>query len=126
MQHAEYPYAKFNTKLEPVEYTDEEYDKFLASPQWTRSETDHLMYICAEYDLRWPVIVDRYTLTPPRTTEELMGRYYFVTSKIKAVRAGMNDFSVKNSNTSVFDFDYDRLRRTQQEALYRRYVPTSI
>lgn len=120
LQQAEYPYAKFNTRLEPVAYTDEEYEKFLTSPQWTRSETDHLMYICAEYDLRWPVIVDRYTPTPPRTTEELMGRFYFVSSKIKAVRTGMNDFTVKNSNTSVFDFEYERLRRVQQEALYRR------
>ena len=39
---------------------DEEYSAALASKSWTRSETDHLIYICYKYDLRWPVIIDRY------------------------------------------------------------------
>jgi DNA methyltransferase 1-associated protein 1 len=76
LENQVYPYAKYNTALEPVQYTDEEYEAYLQDDSWTRSETDHLMQLCAQYDLRWPVIVDRYTPTPPRTVEELQQRYY--------------------------------------------------
>ena len=45
-----------------VTYTDEEYDSLLgaADIRWSRGETDHLMDLCAQFDLRWNVIADRF------------------------------------------------------------------
>ncbi len=70
----DYPYAKFNVKAEGVMYTDEEYAALLSSSAWSRSETDLLMRLCHQLDLRWPVIADRCNLTPHRPCEELMAR----------------------------------------------------
>ena len=38
-------------KLKPPEKTGED---------WSRKETDYLMSLCREYDLRWIVILDRF------------------------------------------------------------------
>jgi hypothetical protein len=115
----DYAYAKFNIKLESVQYTDEEYDNYLQCVQWSRSETDHLMCICYEYDLRWPVIVDRYEATPKRPTEELMHRYYSVLTKLKAGRLGQTDFSSKSFPASQFDIAFEKNRRNKQEMLFK-------
>mmetsp|Transcript_17912 Transcript_17912/g.21721 ORF Transcript_17912/g.21721 Transcript_17912/m.21721 type:complete len:423 (+) Transcript_17912:202-1470(+) len=42
------------------------------------ADTDHLMELCYQLDLRWPVIVDRYSVVPGRPLEQLQARYYFV------------------------------------------------
>eukprot|EP00968_Pinguiococcus_pyrenoidosus_P023551 scaffold3870_cov246-Pinguiococcus_pyrenoidosus.AAC.5 len=78
VEYPDYPFSRFNVSLESVVYSDEEYDKVLASGSWTRSETDYLMILCQRYDLRWPVIADRYTLTPLRAVEDMQKRYYDV------------------------------------------------
>ncbi len=70
----DYVYSKFNTKIEGVTYSDEEYTQLLTNSQWTRSETDVLMKMCYQFDLRWPVIVDRCPITPHRPCEDLMAR----------------------------------------------------
>mmetsp|Transcript_22673 Transcript_22673/g.33138 ORF Transcript_22673/g.33138 Transcript_22673/m.33138 type:complete len:538 (+) Transcript_22673:120-1733(+) len=119
-QGFDYPYAKFNVKLEPIQYTDAEYESMLQSALWTRSETDHLMYLCHRYDLRWPVIADRYEPTPPRTTEELMARYYFIVSKLKAQHSGQGEFSNRHQPCSVFNAEYERARRKQQDILFHQ------
>jgi DNA methyltransferase 1-associated protein 1 len=41
---------------------------------WSREETDNLFDLCEQFDLRFIIIADRFT--PPRTVEELKGRYY--------------------------------------------------
>ena len=76
VEFAEYPYARFNTKLERVTYTDDEYERLLADRHWTRSDTDYLINLCHRLDLRWPVILDRYAPVPPRPLEQLQRRYY--------------------------------------------------
>ena len=76
VEFAEYPYARFNTKLERVTYTDDEYERLLADLHWTRSDTDYLINLCHRLDLRWPVILDRYAPVPPRPLEQLQRRYY--------------------------------------------------
>lgn len=114
VQYADYPYSKFNVKIEAVNYSDDEYYSLLSSTSWTKSETDLLMHICYLYDLRWPVIVDRYTAIPPRTSEELQQRYYEVITKVKASRAMAGESSLRNEAHTVFDFVYERNRRIQQ------------
>jgi len=89
VQYHDYPWARFNVKLDALRplYSDEEYANLLTTNNWTRSETDHLMFIAYKYDLRWPVIADRYTLLPPRCTEDLQNRYLTVVTKVRAFRA---------------------------------------
>ena len=103
-----------------VRYTDEEYENSLTSPTWSRSETDHLMYNCLKYDLRWSVIADRYTLLPPRTTEDMMDRYYGIVTKVKLLRSGATEAHAKSEAFSRFDADYQNKRKIQQECIYRK------
>lgn len=56
----EFPSEKWNVKVQVASYTDEQYSQHLKADDWTRSETDYLMNLCREYDLRWILIADRY------------------------------------------------------------------
>ncbi len=78
------------------------------------------MYLCLKYDLRWPIIVDRYTLTPPRTTEQLQERYYGIVSRIKAHRAGATEAQMTNESYTKFDVSFQKARRTQLELALRK------
>lgn len=95
----------------------------LQSPLWTRSETDALMDLAYKFDLRWPVVTDRYPLLPPRTLDDLMSRYYFVVSKLKASRSGVTDTIIKSESAHIdIDLEYEKLRRANLEILFRKYV----
>jgi DNA methyltransferase 1-associated protein 1 len=120
VQSSDYPYAKFNIKLDPVMYSEDEYEHLLKAEQWSRAETDHLMYICYKYDLRWPVIADRYALIPAKRTEEMQARYYSIVAKVRAHRSGTGESSLKNEPYTSFDYDAERTRREQQEILFRK------
>ena len=107
----EFPMEKFNIHVDIPTYTDDEYELLLKSEDWTKQETDYLMELCGDYDLRWFVVADRYDRTkiplPPhiqsietdgdlmdvdsthastpyhdRSLEELKARYYFVSHKM--------------------------------------------
>lgn len=130
LQAFDYVYAKFNTKLDPVTYSTDEYDSLLKTDSWTRSETDQLMSVCHEYNLRWPVIADRFESTSHRPTEDLMARYFFITARLKAHRnekRGGNYSHTHSSGSSAghslpastFDVEYERCRRKQQDMSYR-------
>jgi DNA methyltransferase 1-associated protein 1 len=90
-------FAKFNVRVQMPKYDDEQYNTKLQSEDWSREETDYLMDLVQEYDLRWPVIWDRYEYEPPtpqmdvdvavgaiipaqkvRTMEEMKARYYSI------------------------------------------------
>jgi DNA methyltransferase 1-associated protein 1 len=122
LQGYDYTYAKFNVKIEPISFKDQEYETLLQHPNWTRSETDHLLFLCYEYDLRWPVIADRYEASSPRSVEELMQRYYFIISKLKSHRVGQSDFTSRNSASECYNIDYERARRKQQDLLFKKLV----
>jgi len=120
MQHVDYSYARFNVKVDSIKYTDQEYEKYLQDPLWTRSETDHLMHLCYKYDLRWPIIVDRYDACPPRPTEDLQARYYAIIIKLRDARLDLADTVKRNEPHSLFDLEYEKIRRAQQELLFRK------
>ena len=48
----EYPFAKFNRKLEMPTYSDIEYQTHLQAEGWTQAESDHLLDLCGRFDLR--------------------------------------------------------------------------
>jgi hypothetical protein len=99
-QHSDYAYAKYNVITEPVVYSDEEYEKLLISDNWSRTDTDNLMYTCYKYDQRWPVISDRFDMIPTRRVEELQARFYFVLSILRAHRTGT---LVNKSSSNSYD-----------------------
>uniref|UniRef100_A0A452ZPQ5 dAMP1 SANT/Myb-like domain-containing protein n=1 Tax=Aegilops tauschii subsp. strangulata TaxID=200361 RepID=A0A452ZPQ5_AEGTS len=70
----DYDFAKYNTKVDVLKYTDEEYEKYLTEPTWSREETDQLFELCQRFDLRFIVIADRFPTA--RSVEDLKSRYY--------------------------------------------------
>ncbi|XP_071718712.1 SWR1-complex protein 4-like [Rutidosis leptorrhynchoides] len=81
----DYSFAKYNKTVDVIKYTDEEYEKHLKDPAWTKEETDQLFDLCERFDLRFVVIADRFP--SPRSVEELKNRYYSVSKKILIARA---------------------------------------
>ncbi|KAG5055941.1 hypothetical protein JHK85_008451 [Glycine max] len=81
----DYSFAKYNKSVDVIKYTDEEYDKYLSDPTWTKEETDQLFDLCERFDLRFIVIADRFPSS--RTVEELKDRYYSVSRAILIARA---------------------------------------
>ncbi|KAJ1445026.1 hypothetical protein M885DRAFT_551176 [Pelagophyceae sp. CCMP2097] len=86
VEYADYPYARFNVGLQRVTYTPHEYDRCLRDAGWTRADTDHLLQLCHQFELRWPVIADRYAPLPPRPLEQLQARYYAVAHALRDAR----------------------------------------
>jgi len=101
----DYAFAKYNKKVELVEYNEEEWEALgLAEPGWGRAETDYLFQLCRHFDLRFPVIADRYDWAAasaaaaaaagapapppaPRGVHELKARYYAVARTLIRSRA---------------------------------------
>ncbi|KAF7120894.1 hypothetical protein RHSIM_Rhsim13G0002300 [Rhododendron simsii] len=81
----DYSFAKYNKSVDLVRYTDEEYEKYLTDPMWTKKDTDQLFDLCERFDLRFVVIADRFSSS--RTVEELKDRYYSVCQAILLARA---------------------------------------
>ncbi|GFZ04489.1 myb-like transcription factor family protein [Actinidia rufa] len=85
----DYSFAKYNKSVDILKYTDEEYEKYLTDPMWTKNETDQLFDLCEWFDLRFVVIADRFQSS--RTVEELKDRYYSVSRNILIARASSPD-----------------------------------
>ncbi|CAI4215085.1 unnamed protein product [Parascedosporium putredinis] len=101
-------FAKYNVHVTVPQYSDDQYRLNLQSTEWTKDETDYLLLVAKEFDLRWPVIWDRYDFVPSalngeagadgdeskaiipapkeRTLEELKARYYEVASKMMVLQ----------------------------------------
>ena len=116
-------FAKFNIKLSGPEYTEEEYDTYLKNDDWSKDETDYLVTLAMDFDLRWIVITDRYEYHPKassptdndamaitttlklRTMEDLKARYYDVAAKIMVLRNPLSSMSA-----SEFDL-YEKMTK---------------
>jgi DNA methyltransferase 1-associated protein 1 len=116
LQNIEYPYLKFDVQLDRVTFTHEEYETLLRSEKWTESESEYLLDLCYTYELRWPVILDRYSLQPPRRTEELQHRFYSILSSLQSYR-GSSSLGRGESFTH-FNIEVERNRRIQQELVF--------
>lgn len=101
-------FAKYNVKVSVPQYSDGQYQQSLQHHDWTKEETDYLLELAQDFDLRWPLIWDRYEWNPPamngeanadgdeskaivpttrsRTLEDLKARYYEVASKMMAAQ----------------------------------------
>ncbi|KAI0445281.1 hypothetical protein F4803DRAFT_196556 [Xylaria telfairii] len=105
-------FAKFNVQVDIPQYSEDQYNSNLVNDDWTKHETDYLFSLARDFDLRWPLIWDRYDYMPqllghikeekdadgtdpdtamiptpkPRTMEDLKKRYYEVAAKMMAVQ----------------------------------------
>ncbi|KAJ8747165.1 hypothetical protein K2173_013148 [Erythroxylum novogranatense] len=53
----DYSFAKYNKSVDIIRYTEEEYEKYLNDPMWTKEETDQLFDLCERFDLRFIVLI---------------------------------------------------------------------
>lgn len=132
----EYSFAKYNIKARvPRRYTDDEYNQRLRSDDWSRQETDYLMDLVEEYDLRWVVIADRYDYQSPdmdseanasalvpakryRTMEQMKARYYFVAATMLAIEHPPSEMSETefDLHEKMLKFDAERERARKELA----------
>ncbi|KAH7148724.1 SWR1-complex protein 4 [Dactylonectria macrodidyma] len=101
-------FAKYNVQVSVPQYSEGQYQQSLQNNDWTKAETDYLLGLARDFDLRWPLIWDRYEWNPPatngdlnadgdeskavvpatrsRSMEDLKARYYEVASKMMAAQ----------------------------------------
>ena len=137
----EYHFAKFDVKVNVPNYADSEYESLLKSDDWTKEETDYLVNLALEYDLRWIVMADRYDYRPPhpppndeamavavahkpRTMEDMKARYYEVSAKIMAYRHPLSSMSTNefelHEKMTKFNPTQEMTRKKLAEALLSR------
>ncbi|KAM3587108.1 swr complex subunit [Umbelopsis sp. WA50703] len=114
----DYYFAKFNKVINVTDYTDEEYEKYLTDPNWTKEETDYLFALCKKYDLRFVVITDRYEYPgSDRSMEDLKERYYGVNQMLLRERvpsAGSTDLS-QDRQTLIQQFSFDKSKEVERK-----------
>lgn len=121
---------KKNRRNTKKTYTKEAvYDVKLQKP-WTREETDTLFQLCEQYDLRFPVVYDRWELEE-RSVEELKDRYYSVAKALIEHRTRTNKDALTSLPLSLqkhcqaitmnpYDYEYECIRKNQQEWQYKK------
>ena len=126
-------WAKYNVKVERPQYTDEQYETHLKSEDWSKEETDYLVDLATEFDLRWVVISDRYEYKPsetpnsdedsmavtvpakPRTQEDMKARYYDVAAKTMVLHNPLSSMSSTEFDAHEKMTKYDPIRETQRK-----------
>ncbi|MCJ1388213.1 swr complex subunit [Xylographa bjoerkii] len=137
----DYHFAKFNIKVSGPEYSDEQYETYLKSDDWTKEETDYLIQLALDFDLRWIVVADRYdyqakeipsegdfmavTVTSkPRTMEDMKARYYDVAAKVMVLHHPLSSMSTTefdlHEKMTKFDPMQETTRKKLAEALLSR------
>lgn len=134
-------FARFNVKIKVVSYNENQYISHLQNPDWTKDETDYLMNLVEEYDLRWPVIWDRYDYLLPssetkcgtneevtlptkntRSMEDIKERYYKVSAKIMQLSRDNICMSPHESNQLEAMLKFNK----QQEISRKRYAEATF
>ena len=145
----EYPSQKWNVKVQVPSYTDEQYESMVKADDWSRQETDYLMNLCRDYDLRWIVIADRYTpqdipVPQPATQngetkgtevvskphysnhsmEALKKRYYAIAAKMMEVQTPASTMTQTEfqlwEKMRNFDAKTETMRKVMAEKLFER------
>ncbi|KAG0166277.1 swr complex subunit [Apophysomyces sp. BC1034] len=119
----DYAFARFNKVTDVIEYTEEEYSKYLSDSDWTKEETDYFFRLCRQYDLRFPVIEDRYDCgMRKRTIEDLKDRYYSIYRKLLKERP-LNG-QAQERQALIQQYGYDKTKEVERKkalvALFNR------
>lgn len=142
-------YAKYDIKVDLPTFTDDEYDAYLRSDDWSREETDYLIELVGDFAYRWAVVWDRYDFQPSRTAEEavmsetdqalaalpfapskkrtvedLKARFYDISAKLMKQRIPEVQMDAEQYSTyemlSKFDPAQERSRKSLAVALMNR------
>lgn len=122
---AEYAFAKYNVQNNWYIYSQDEYERHLEDPDWSKEETDYLFDLVREYDLRFHIIADRYEF--PRSMEDIKDRYFSVCRKLIRSRPWPGDEASRAQLLSSFQFDKDReVTRKEYLASLENRTPEQI
>ena len=135
-------WAKFNVKVDKPHYTDEQYETHLKSDDWSKDETDYLVELATDFDLRWIVIADRYEYIPKqlpkenedamditpqaklRTQEDMKARYYDVAAKAMVLHNPLSSMSSSefdaHEKMTKYDPNQEKRRKMFAEQLMSR------
>lgn len=111
----DYAFAKFNKVIDIIEYTDDDYEKYLTDTDWSKEETDYLFSLCRQYDLRFPVIEDRYQFNKARTMEDLKDRYYAVYRKLILQGKYQSGEYVTDRQSLAAQYNFDKAREVERK-----------
>ena len=91
-------------------------------PAWNKAESDQLFELCRRFDLRWPVIHDRFVSATPKPMEQLKERYYGICNQLLAARAEAGEAEAAGHPLLKYKFDprQERERKAEFERLYHR------
>ncbi|KAG2202548.1 hypothetical protein INT47_012542 [Mucor saturninus] len=110
----EYAFSKFNKVIDVIDYSEEDYEKYLTDTDWSKEETDYLFDLCRQFDLRFPVIEDRYNYkNKGRTMEDLKDRYYSVYRKLILQGKG-NDY-IPDRQSLAQQYSYDKSKEVERK-----------
>ena len=91
---------------------------------WSKDETDYLIDICTEYDLRFTVIADRYEWPgKQRSIEDLKARYYAICRRLIRSRISTEDIETRQQLLQTYAFDRNR-EVERKKAVARLYSRT--
>ena len=135
-------WAKFNVKVDRPHYTDEQYETHLKNDDWSKEETDYLLDLTTDFDLRWVVIADRYEYQPkqqpkenedsmavtpqakPRTQEDMKARYYDVAARTMVLHNPLRSMSASefdaHESMTKYNPDQEKKRKMFAEQLMSR------
>ncbi|KAG0147995.1 hypothetical protein CROQUDRAFT_721914 [Cronartium quercuum f. sp. fusiforme G11] len=103
------PFARYATNCNMYTYSTEEYYHWLRDDDWTKEETDYLFSLLQDYDLRFPVVHDRYSFVGSnRSIEDLKARYFSICQKLIHQRPSSTDESTKRQMILSYNFDKHR------------------
>ncbi|CAB3408237.1 unnamed protein product [Caenorhabditis bovis] len=108
-QNEPYPFAKLNKVIDIPTYTDEVYEEYLKCKSWSREETDYLFEVCRQFDIRWPIVLDRYDMKKfgvTRSMEDLKDRFYSILYELALIQD-------PNSTPVAYDADHEKRRKEQ-------------
>ncbi|CAM9510008.1 unnamed protein product, partial [Discosporangium mesarthrocarpum] len=94
--------------------------------RWSKLETDHVVSLCLKYDLRWPVIKDRYTLEPERPVQELQQRFYDMANRLQVMRRASDGAGASGGamiampGLEEFNATHEAERRNQLEVQFKK------
>lgn len=101
--------------IDIIEYTDEDYEKYLTDTDWSKEETDYLFSLCRQYDLRFPVIEDRYQFNKARTMEDMKDRYYSVYRKLILQGKYQSGEYVSDRQSLAAQYNFDKAREVERK-----------
>jgi len=110
-------FAKYDVAVSVPAYDPDTYDNHLTHSDWTKDDTDSLVEIYRDCNGKWPVIVDRYTSTTPRTMEDLKWRYYAISSKLLSIQTPITSMTGPEYDLYHMLQSFDPLKEASRKKL---------